>query len=65
MFNQLQKIDDTAIKVAQVKTLMELLIEYRDSMPKKTQDDIIHIAHDILFEQTKELMGLSAELSGK
>lgn len=65
MFNQVCKINDTAIKIDQVKTLMGLLIEYRDSMPRKYQDNIIHVAFDILHEQKNELIEVSTKLSGE
>lgn len=52
MFNQACKIDDIAIKIDQVKSLMGVLIEYRD-IPRKFQDNIIHVAFDILSEQEK------------
>lgn len=65
MFKQMQKIDDTAIKIDQVKTLMGVLIEYRDTMPLKYQDNIVHVAFDILSEQEKALLEVSTALSGK
>lgn len=55
------KIDDSTIKIDQVQTLMGVLIEYRD-IPKRDQDNIIHIAFDILSDQKKELLEVSAAL---
>lgn len=63
MFDHLRKIDDTAIKIDRVKTLMGVLIEYRD-MSKSSQDNIIHVAFDILSEQKEALLEVSIALSG-
>lgn len=62
MFDHLRKIDDTAIKIDRVKTLMGVLIEYRD-MSKSSQDNIIHVAFDILSEQKEALLEVSTALS--
>ncbi|MFZ5645831.1 MAG: hypothetical protein ACOY46_19920 [Bacillota bacterium] len=65
MFNQMRKIDDTAIKIDQVKTLMGVLIEYRDTMPQKYQDNIVHVAFDILTCSEKTLLEISTALLGE
>jgi hypothetical protein len=65
MFKQMCKIDDTAIKIDQVKTLMGMLIEYRDTMPQKYQDNIVHVAFDILSCSEETLLEVSTELSGR
>lgn len=54
MTNEINKLDNVAVKIEQVKTLMGVLIQYND-IPKTFQDNIIHIAFDILAEQEKSL----------
>ena len=61
----MRKIDDAAIKINQAKTLMEILIEYRKSMPSYCQDNIIHVAFDILDGQENELIAVSNELAAR
>lgn len=62
MFNQISRIDDAAIKINQVKILMGLLIKHHDTIPKKDQETIIHLAYDLLSDEEKALIGVSATL---
>jgi hypothetical protein len=65
MFEQIQKIDEAAIKINQAKALMGILIQIRDDIPKKYQDNIFHITYDILSDQEKELIEVSSALLNK
>lgn len=65
MFNQMRKIDDAAIKINQAKTLMGVLIECRDTIPQKYQDNIVHMAFDILSFSEDTLLKVSMALSGR
>lgn len=51
---QTQVANEIAIKMEQVKSLLEVLIEYRD-IPKGNQENIIHVAHDIVLATLEEL----------
>lgn len=62
IFNQAHKIDDVAIKIDQVKTLMEILIRCNDEIPPECRDNIIHVAFDILDDQENELIMAAAAL---
>lgn len=65
MFKQMRKIDDAAIKINQAKTLMGVLIEYRETMPVKYQDNILHVTYDILSCSEEVLLEVSTALLGR
>lgn len=58
----MHKIDDAAVKIGHVKTLMEVLIGCNDKITPRCRDNIIHIAFDILDDQENELIKASAAL---
>lgn len=64
MFDQINSIDSVAVKLYQIKSLMEILLEC-DDIPEKSKNNILHIAFDVITEQERTLIQVSKSLIGK